>query len=451
MNGTKSIALYARESTKWQAENGYNLEDQKKRMQLYVQATFEENTYTINVYEEAGASAKTLDRPMMKQLIEDVNANKITHCVVYSIDRLSRTITDLIEFVELLQKKNVVLLSVSEKIDTETPQGRFFLQLMGLLAQLERENISERTKRSLLESASQGNYSKAGVPYGYIKENGSKVIKIDKDKSEVIRYIFVEIGKGNSGSAVARQLRENKILKDNWNDSRVYDIVRNPIYKGTYTVQGKEFENHTEPIVSEEEWNRANACIASIKPVSKHPYIYKGKIFCEKCGRLMTGTSSYNCRKKIYIYYQCIHCNIKISQNRISDGIADFINLHERNTIHSNMKKALKKAGKKSDYETIYNTKMTDILYSEDIEAEAAALKENGTPDKMIGVYLNYANKIKEFEFLKVNTDMKTKYINKYLDKATVDENKHVKPEGINQKKKTKIEALVGQNQPTGK
>ena len=78
MNGTKSIALYARESTKWQAENGYNLEDQKKRMQLYVQATFEENTYTINVYEEAGASAKTLDRPMMKQLIEDVNANKIT-------------------------------------------------------------------------------------------------------------------------------------------------------------------------------------------------------------------------------------------------------------------------------------------------------------------------------------------------------------------------------------
>lgn len=436
MENKSVIAVYARESTKWQAENGYNLEDQKKRMELYVQATFDEGTYKTVVYEEAGASAKTLERPVMSRLIQDITEKRITHVLVYSIDRLSRTITDLIKFVELLQKHNVTLMSVTEKIDTDTPQGRFFLQLMGLLAQLERENISERTKRSLLESATQGNYAKATIPPGYKRDPESKKLIVDIQKADVIIKIFDAIASGKTITEVSKELRTHKVLNEKWSDARVNSIIRNPIYYGTYTVQGQVIEDHTEPLVTKELWERANNCIASMKPFQKHNYLYKGKIFCKKCGKLMTGTSTYNRQKRVYLYYQCVNCQTKIPQMLVIDQTANFFDREEKKNIYNDLQKYTKKVLSEKQLEYFEKIILEDIIYCENVSDKQKEMLAVGIPEEITKDIIDIYKKIQKTDFLKSNESKKETLIAKYLDCVYISEKKVISIKRKEEKKK---------------
>jgi site-specific DNA recombinase len=132
-----------------------------------------------------GKSAKTLERPGMQRVLEMVRKRAVDAVIVAKLDRLTRSVRDLAEIVDLAEKKRVALVSVAETLDTGTAAGRMVLNVMASVAQWEREAIAERTTDALREKRRMG--QRAGnVPYGYALQADGKTLVEDPEESAVI-------------------------------------------------------------------------------------------------------------------------------------------------------------------------------------------------------------------------------------------------------------------------
>src|SRR5688500_19327064 len=108
------------------------------------------------VVEDAGFSAKDLHRPGMTELLRRVDAGEIAGVSAYKLDRLTRSVVDLYDLLARFEKTGTALVSVREQIDTTSAMGRFFVGLIGLIAQWEREQISERVRMAMQHRKAQG-------------------------------------------------------------------------------------------------------------------------------------------------------------------------------------------------------------------------------------------------------------------------------------------------------
>ena len=156
--------------------------------------------YGCEVIFEEKLSGKTKNRPKLQEMIKTLR--KGDKVVIYKLDRLGRSTKDLIELSELLNQKEVELVSVVDQLDTSNPMGRFFFKVMASLAELERDILSERTKAGLNASRARG---KVG---GRPKIKSDKIdlaIKLYNSKM----YSVKKIGKitGISISSIYRNLR----------------------------------------------------------------------------------------------------------------------------------------------------------------------------------------------------------------------------------------------------
>ena len=145
MNQEKKIAgIYVRVSTEDQAREGFSLGEQKEKLlQLCALKDYE----VFKVYEDAGISAKNVThRPAFQEMLGDMKKGKINYIVAYKLDRLTRSVRDLEEFITQLEEYNTYLVCVRDDVNTSTANGRFFIRMLTVLSQLEIEIVSERTK-----------------------------------------------------------------------------------------------------------------------------------------------------------------------------------------------------------------------------------------------------------------------------------------------------------------
>lgn len=101
-------------------------------------------------------SGKNLDRPVLQELLEYIREGDTVY--IHDLSRISRSLSDLLELVELLQKKKVHLVSNKESIDTTTPTGRLFLSIVGAINEFERTNLLERQREGIAIAKRQGKY-----------------------------------------------------------------------------------------------------------------------------------------------------------------------------------------------------------------------------------------------------------------------------------------------------
>ena len=124
-------ALYPRVSTEDQSRFGHSLDEQEDRLKKLC----EFKGYKIyKIYREEGVSAKNMDRPKFKEMIDDMKEGKINKIIVYKLDRLTRSIKDLENICSMLEEYNCSLESVAEKINTDTANGKFFIRMLTILA-----------------------------------------------------------------------------------------------------------------------------------------------------------------------------------------------------------------------------------------------------------------------------------------------------------------------------
>ncbi|MGZ3499146.1 MAG: recombinase family protein [Vulcanimicrobiaceae bacterium] len=121
------------------------LETQEERVRAYATAIGTCDEVVI----DAGESAKTLKRPGLQRVLADVRCGTITTVIVVKLDRLTRSVRDLGEIVDLFERTGAALISVSEYLDTSSASGRLMMNLLGAVSQWKREAIGERTQAEL--------------------------------------------------------------------------------------------------------------------------------------------------------------------------------------------------------------------------------------------------------------------------------------------------------------
>lgn len=111
-----------------------------------------------SVFKDAGISGATTQRPALLRCLKTLEAGDTL--IVWKLDRLGRSLRDLIHMLDDLKQRGIKFRSLTEAIDTETPTGRAMWQMIGVLAELERSLITERTRAGV--KAAQGR----GVKFG---------------------------------------------------------------------------------------------------------------------------------------------------------------------------------------------------------------------------------------------------------------------------------------------
>ena len=156
-------AIYVRVSTEEQAKEGYSISAQQQRLKDYVKSQ-DWNIYKI--YIDEGFSAKNLDRPKMQELIKDCKKGLFDVILVYRLDRLVRSVSNLHELLQLFDKYNVKFKSATEMFDTTSAMGRFFITLVGAMSQWERENLAERVHMGMKRMVEEGKRAGGSAPCG---------------------------------------------------------------------------------------------------------------------------------------------------------------------------------------------------------------------------------------------------------------------------------------------
>jgi site-specific DNA recombinase len=198
----KAIA-YIRVSTAGQAETGVSMAEQKMKIEQYADLYGLE---IIDTIADGGESAKNLNRPGIQRVLTMMKQGEIEGVIVAKLDRLTRSVRDLADLMELFIKKNISLISVNEKIDTGTAAGRMIVNMLAVISQWERETIGERTQAALEYKKKTGSAYNGYPLYGYQKIE-KKLIQ-DQKEQEIIAAIIQMHQAGYCVSEICRELEK---------------------------------------------------------------------------------------------------------------------------------------------------------------------------------------------------------------------------------------------------
>lgn len=217
---------YVRVSTTQQQTEGVSLEAQQQRIRDYCASRA---WHLVKVYKDT-ASAKDDNRPGLQALLKAVTKGAVDAVVIVKGDRLIRSVQHLGSLVTMFLKHHVALVSITEGIDATNATGRLNLNILGAVAQWEREIISERTKEALAYQKTQGRvYGR--IPYGFTRQGGRLVPAPIPEPMAVVRDIFIWHRQGKSLRGIARSLTCQGIPSprglSRWNAETISIILNN--------------------------------------------------------------------------------------------------------------------------------------------------------------------------------------------------------------------------------
>jgi DNA invertase Pin-like site-specific DNA recombinase len=166
-----NVIAYARVSTAEQAKSGLGLQAQLSAIRAHAKA---HGLAISQTYIDEGVSAKTLDRPELTAALAALASGETSGIIVSKVDRLSRSLADLLDIVDNATKQGWRLVALDMGLDTATPGGRFTLSLLGAVSELERNLISERTKSALAAKKAHG--ARLGRPVEYPPEVRTRIL-----------------------------------------------------------------------------------------------------------------------------------------------------------------------------------------------------------------------------------------------------------------------------------
>ena len=219
----KSI-VYIRVITQEQAESGLSLSYQGAKIRSYCEAL---DIELLDVVADAGFSAKSMNRPAMQDIIKMIERKEVDAVVILKLDRLTRSVKDLGFITELINKTGVALVSVQDSINTSTAAGRLVLNVLGSVAQWERESNGERVKAAMSVKKSAG--QRVGdVPYGFdLADDGATLVE-NPNEQKALELIRELRAKGLSFRKIASELEsrgiETKKGRSTWQPQTISNL-----------------------------------------------------------------------------------------------------------------------------------------------------------------------------------------------------------------------------------
>jgi site-specific DNA recombinase len=318
------------------------------------------------VFEDEGFSGASLVRPGLERLRDLAAEGQVETILVYAPDRLSRKYAYQILLVEEFARNGVEIVFVKAP-QSATPEDQLLVQFQGMIAEYERAQILERSRRGKRHRARQGQISVlSGAPYGYRyvrkSDETAAYYQIIEAEADVVRLVYERYtGDRLSIGAITRWLNEQGVPTrkriSRWERSTVWAMLRNPAYRGTACfgkteirsrqrvtrplrmrggVAKRNSANHERPrtewieipvpaIVSEETFALAQELLTANKTHAPRrtiePSICQGVVSCSKCGYALYRTSTRSSARRIH-YYRCLgsdawrHLNGAVCNNR---------------------------------------------------------------------------------------------------------------------------------------
>ncbi|VXB53161.1 conserved hypothetical protein [Exiguobacterium sp. 8H] len=303
----KRAALYVRVSTQEQANEGYSVEAQQEKLEAYAKA----RGYIIQgIYIDPGYSGANTERPALQKLIRAIESNDVDIVTVYKLDRLSRSQKDTLHLIEdVLLKNKVDFVSMNESFDTSTPFGRAMIGILSVFAQLEREQIKERSLMGREQRAKAGLYHGGGakrVVFGYDYIDGELII--NPIEAQCVKEIYREYlnGKGVKQIFDYIGLKYPGVLKY---ESTCRKVLSNPIYYGMLTFKDKLYPGLHKTLITKEDFDMVQSMMK--KKTSKtnpfaRSYLLSGLTYCGQCGSRVAGRTGAKRKDGTYArYYRC--------------------------------------------------------------------------------------------------------------------------------------------------
>lgn len=330
-----SYAVYLRVSTDMQGEE--SLDRQELRCQQYADLNELVITKTIKDIKSGG----TDQREGFQNLLTLIESGEIKGVLVYQLSRLTRSLKTLLEFIQLLNEKDIAFVSVKDKIDTSSPTGRMFLKLTGLLAEFEREQISERVKDSMYSMVKKAETSGtisdlwlAGEPPYHIlrkkDDSGKNIFYFDEEKKEIIITIINRYIVGEPFSRLAKEFGIST--------TTLFNLLKNPILIGEFeygkkrnnivTNKTSSFTPHRYKLdvphtIDKDTWNKLQSELESrgrsyTRAVKNPKFLLSSKVYCH-CGKKMSVTTTKN--KAYYICTKDPSHNFRVNRDHLESKV----------------------------------------------------------------------------------------------------------------------------------
>jgi DNA invertase Pin-like site-specific DNA recombinase len=313
-------AVYTRKSTEHGLEQEFNsLDAQRDACEAYIKSqAFLGWKVLPQHYDDGAYSGGNLERPALKRLLADLEADKIDVIVVYKIDRLTRSLVDFAKLVEAFDAKSVSFVAVTQQFNTTTSMGRLTLNILLSFAQFERELAAERVRDKVAASRRKGMWTGGTVPLGYDAKD--KKLVVNKSEAETVKTVFrayLELGSFSKLVAeldrlkIVTKRRNTKVAKYNGGIPFTYGplayFLKNRIYIGETHYDGKWFKGEHQPIVDGPTFDRVQELLKSntVTRRVKHSESgaqLQGRLFDDKGNRMGPSFSSKNgVRYRFYI------------------------------------------------------------------------------------------------------------------------------------------------------
>jgi DNA invertase Pin-like site-specific DNA recombinase len=288
-------AIYTRKSSEEGLEQSFNsLDAQREACEAFILSQRGEGWKALPArYDDGGYSGGTMERPGLRQLLQDVEAKKVNVIVVYKVDRLTRSLADFAKIVEALDAHGVSFVSVTQQFNTTSSMGRLTLNVLLSFAQFEREVTGERIRDKIAASKRKGMWMGGPVPLGYDLE-ARKLVPNTNEAAIVCRIfsLYLELG---CVSRLAARLAGENIRSKVWTTNAgtrlggkafargaLYALLQNRLYIGEIRHRAQWYAGEHQGLVPRELWDKVQAQMTGNRK-KRHDHIR------ERSSSLLTG------------------------------------------------------------------------------------------------------------------------------------------------------------------
>ena len=315
------VALYVRVSSTEQAIHGYSIGEQAERLKDYCSAM---GWKAYKVYSDAGFTGANTERPALQEMLSEIRKGNIEKVIVYKLDRLSRSQKDTLTLIEdEFLANNCDFVSMSENFDTATPLGRAMVGILSVFAQLEREQIKERTLMGKDARAKEGKWKGGNAPIGYDYIDGE--LKINEFNAIQVKELFDLFTSGMPVRTIETLFAEKGYKTQygsKWCTRQIRRTLACPVYIGKIKHRDTLIEGNHEPIIDFETFKSAQDILQSrqktfadsgIKAgVLNQSTILGGLIWCAQCGARYGKSTSGTRKTGIYYNDTCYSKHKKV-------------------------------------------------------------------------------------------------------------------------------------------
>ena len=442
---TIKCAIYTRKSTEHGLEQEFNpLQNQEESCKAYIASQSFNGWQYYKTYSDAAISGGTMERPALKQMLDDIAHGLVNTVVVYKVDRLSRSILDFHNMMKYFEKYNANFVSITQSFDTSTSMGKLTLNMLLSFAQFEREVSSERVRDKIRASKAKGLWMGGAPRLGYDLVN--KKLVVNPTEAAQIRHLFEKYLELQSVNDLTDYAKQTGILGKRWETAKrkmrggnpiskmsMHRILRDKVYIGQIEnkKEGTFTKGEHEPIISTELFNRVQVALANNSnnksPSTHAPNILTGKLFNHNGVKFINQRTSGKGKKTAYYYATK---GFYLTAARVDEiaikTITDFLN-SDMSNLHINLATILKRIDVTNmnfaDKRSLIQSLIEKVVYSQEqliytLTTDATKLQQfvsenyvNQNADKMEYIIGGNSITITEKVFLR-------KYVNTVYDRG---------------------------------